>query len=106
MWNEPSKKQLEQIPPLYSTERIETKDKLIYLHLFISDSDWFIAEFDGDDTFFGYAILNGDYQMAEWGYISFSELKSINLRGLEIDNDLYWKVCRAEEIEKIKWRYQ
>ncbi len=51
--------------------------------------------------FWGYAILNNDSEMAEWGYISFRELKEINIRGIEIDHDLYWKMKKASEVDKI-----
>lgn len=57
------------------------QDKLIYRHFFIGGRAWYVAEFDGDDLFFGYVILNGDYQGAEWGYFSFSELKEIKVNG-------------------------
>jgi hypothetical protein len=62
---------------LYSDEETPLEEKLIYGHFFIGGCDWFIAEWDGGDLFFGYANL-GDDQCAEWGYISFSELKSLN----------------------------
>ena len=105
MWNEPSKERLAKIPRLYETEKQPIKDKLIHLHFFIGGCDWYIAEYDGEDLFFGYAILNQDYENAEWGYISFSELKEIKLNGwLEIDCELeeFWKVKKASEIEKIR----
>lgn len=79
MWNTPSQEILEKIPKLYETENIPVENKTIYLHFFIGDCHWYIAEFDGEDIFFGYAILNGDIQNAEWGYISFSELKEIKI---------------------------
>lgn len=101
MWNIPTKKQLDQIPKLYETENIAIGDKLIYLHFFIFQSDWYIAEYDGDDTFWGYAILNGDSEMAEWGYISFEELKSININAVEIDCETNWRVKPTSEISKI-----
>lgn len=101
MWNTPSQEQLNRIPRLYKTEHIPAEKKLINLHFFIGGCDWYIAEYDGDDLFFGFAILNSDYEMAEWGYISFSELKSISIDGLEIDCVLDWTPKRAREIEKI-----
>jgi hypothetical protein len=102
MWNAPSKRQLATLPRLYQTEAVALKDKIIHLHFFIGGCDWFIAEFDGDDLFFGFTILNQDYQNAEWGYISLSELKSIKIQGwLEIDNDLHWKVRPAKEVDLI-----
>ena len=102
MWNPPSSDTLAKIPNLYETEKITLSDKIIHLHFFIGSCDWYIAEFDGEDTFFGFAILNGNYLNAEWGYISLQELKSINVSGIEIDNDLYWEPCEAGKIEKIK----
>ena len=105
MWNEPSKERLAKLPRLYETENQPIKDKLIHLHFFIGGCDWYIAEYDGEDLFFGYAILNQDYENAEWGYISFSELKEIKLNGwLEVDCELeeFWKVKKASEIKKIR----
>lgn len=106
MWNIPDKRRLEKIPKLYETENIKSKDKLIYLHFFIFSCDWYIAEYDGNDLFYGYAILNGDLECAEWGYISFDELRSINVNGVEVDCELesIWRVRPASEIEKIQWR--
>ena len=103
MWNEPSKEKLAGIPRLYETEDIHLEDKLIYLHFFIGASDWYIAEYDGEDTFFGYAILNGDTEMAEWGYFSFRELKELKIHpGFEVDRDLFWEVKKASQVDKIK----
>lgn len=106
MWNEPSQKQLAEIPKLYETEKVPLQEKLIYLHFFIGGCDWYIAEFDGQDLFWGFAILNQDYQNAEWGYISFAELRSINVNGIEIDCELNWRIRKASEIEKIRISYR
>ena len=105
MWNIPNKERLEKLPKLYETENIPLKDKIIHLHFFIGGCDWYIAEYDGADLFFGFAILNNDYEMAEWGYVSFSELKTIKIDGwIEIDCEVeeFWQVRRAIEIEKIR----
>ena len=105
MWNTPTEDRLSRIPRLYETEHIPLQEKLIYLHFFIGSCDWYVAEFDGEDIFWGFAILNHDFQNAEWGYISFNELKSIRVVGwLEIDCELeeFWKVRKASEIEKIR----
>ena len=102
MWNEPSTETLGRIPELYSTEATKWQEKYIYEHFFIFDSDWFIAEYcPRDRLFFGYAILNGDLQNSEWGYAAFDELRAVKHLGVEIDRDLYWKVRKASEVEKI-----
>jgi hypothetical protein len=110
MWNEPSTERLLKIPRLYETENIRAQDKQIHLHFFIGGCDWYVAEYDREDIFWGFAILNQDYEMAEWGYVSFSELKSIGVNGIEIDCEVEgaWRVRRAAEIDKIRiangWR--
>jgi len=103
MWNKPTEKRLAKIPKLYATENIRAKDKKIYLHFFIGGSDWYIAEYDGDDTFFGFCILNGDTSCAEWGYVSFKELQSLRMGFVEVDCEKasYWKTKKASEISRI-----
>ena len=104
MWNIPSQERLDRIPRLSSTESIQLKDKVIALHFFLGSSDWYIVEYDGDDLFFGYAILNGDHECAEWGYVSFCELKSLKIGFLEIDCELeeYWRFKKVSEVPTIK----
>ena len=101
MWNIPCKELLDKIPRLYQTEETPLAEKIIHLHFFIGGCDWFIAEYDGDDLFWGFANLN-DEQNAEWGYTSFSELKSFSINGVEVDCDLYWKVRPAKQVPLIK----
>jgi hypothetical protein len=102
MWNEPTPEQLARIPRLYETENIPLKDKPIHLHCFIGGCDWFISEYDGEDLFFGYVILNNDVYLAEWGYASLAELKSLNIPpGFDIDCEIYDPPRAASEIKKI-----
>ena len=108
MWNAPTPYRLSQIPKLYETDPVSLRNKLIHLHFFLADSDWYVAEFDGKDTFWGFVILNGDYVNAEWGYFSFSELRRIRMNGwMEIDCELerHWKVRPASQIDKISQVY-
>ena len=102
IWNQPTQQVLERIPKLYATEETALKDKLLYQHFFIFSSDWYIAEYDPkEEIMFGFAILNNDFQNAEWGYVSYSELSELNVNGFEVDRDLYWKPKKAGLIEKI-----
>jgi hypothetical protein len=104
MWNTPKPARLARIPALYATENVPTKDKIVHLHFFISGCDWYITEFDGEDTFFGFAILNNDTQNAEWGYCSFSELQSIRMSGfVQVDCELakYFKPCKVSTVSRI-----
>lgn len=98
MWNEPSKEDLVKIPKLYETESVPSGDKIVQMHFFLAGSDWYAVEFDGEDLFFGYVILNGDRDNAEWGYFSLTELRDIKVNGwLEVDRDLWWEPKRFEE---------
>ena len=102
MWNPPSEELLNQVPRMYATERVPLKEKIIYLHFFFGACDWYVAEYDGEDLCFGYAVLNDDMENSEWGYFGMAELKDISIHGLEVDRDLYWKPTPAGEIERIR----
>ncbi|MCX5871088.1 MAG: DUF2958 domain-containing protein [Deltaproteobacteria bacterium] len=101
MWNTPSQERLDRIPRLYETESIPLSEKDVHLHFFIGGCDWYIVEYDGEDLFFGYTILNGDLINAEWGYISFRELKSVRVSFVEIDCDLHWQIVPAKQVSLI-----
>ena len=114
MWNEPSEVELAKIPRLYATENVPAKDKIIWMHFFLGNSDWFITEYDGDDTFFGFVCLNGWQDCAEWGYISFKELKQLKVEApvsingqralipIEVERDLNWISRKAFNVSLIR----
>jgi hypothetical protein len=72
-------KQLEKCPALGETDgqRALGREHPAMFHYFCGSTDIYICEFDGIDTMFGYAILNGDVYNAEWGYSSLAEITSI-----------------------------
>ncbi len=103
MWNKPTDEELVKIPAFYSSEDVPLKEKVIYMHFWIGASDWFAAEFSPtEQCFFGFAILNNDLEMADWGYFSLEELSSLKFSFVEVDRDLYWKPKKAVEIDKIR----
>jgi hypothetical protein len=103
MWNRPGDEELKKLPEFYSTENVPLKEKIIHMHFFIGGCDWYAAEYDSESrTFFGFAILNNDYDMAEWGYFSLRELDELKVKFLEVDRNLYFKPKKACEIEKIR----
>ncbi|GHU63534.1 hypothetical protein FACS189445_6760 [Spirochaetia bacterium] len=100
-----------KIPGLGETDELPRHP--LALHYFAGGCDWYIAEYSKEeDIFFGYAILNNDYQNSEWGYISRTEILSLEIpeRCLMINLDLY---CHEETIEdalfkkdpKHFWKY-
>lgn len=82
----PLEEQVATIPQLRKTESVPLEEKIIYAHFFLAGSDWYIAEWDGKRELFGYAVLNNDHVMAEWGYIPLSELHGINA-----ELDFHWQ---------------
>ena len=101
MWNVPTPQRLSKIPRFYETEEVALDDKLIHLHFFIGGCDWWIAEYSPEDQlFFGFACLNNDWYCAEWGYVSFDELKSFSIQGIEIDCELeeFWTIRPFREV--------
>ena len=75
-------------------------DAIVYLHYFFGGCDWYITEKDVDggvQQAFGYAVLFGDKQNAELGYICITEITQF---GAELD--LYFTPCPLAEIKLIK----
>lgn len=72
--------------------QISTDDELINedgshnvgFHYFVGNSDFYISEIKSDGTVFGYTILNGDVEMAEWGYQNIEEIINVS-QWIEMD---------------------
>ena len=97
-------KQYQEVPDLYTQDGKGNKAK-VYIHIFNGGSDWYITELDKETMEgFGYAILNGDTQMAEMGYINLNELFSGTefKPGKSPEVDLFWNYQTIEEAIKTK----
>lgn len=82
-------------------------EAIAYLHYFTGGSDWYITEKDSNEEVangphmdansqaFGFAILNGDIQNAESGYINIGELVRHNA-----ELDFHWKPKTLAEIKR------
>lgn len=97
-------KQIDEIPKLYTIDKEYGKYKkdlpknetpisfsdfaIAKAHFFLGGTDWYVLEWDGNDTIYGYCILNGDIQNAEYGYTSLTEINSVKINkmfGVELD---------------------
>lgn len=102
MWNKPTSEELARLPGMYSGEDVPLEEKVIHMHFFIGGCDWFAAEYDpAEKIFFGFAVLNGDLEMAEWGNFSLQELSDLRVKFVEVDRDLYWEPKKAKEVQLI-----
>jgi hypothetical protein len=84
------------------------ENQIAFLHYFIGGSDWYITEKDMGDPAnndysqyqaYGYAILNGDMQNAEMGYISLEgEEGLLEIEGMQLD--LFFNPTSIKEIKQ------
>lgn len=92
-----TKEILKKLPPLYSQEKLGD-EAIAYCKFFTPDSNWtwWVMEFDGVDTFFGF--VQGFER--EFGYFSLKELSEIKgPGGLRIERDLWFKPCKVKDIK-------
>jgi hypothetical protein len=94
------------LPPLYTNEKKELDDVIVVAKLFhpYGAGTWYITEFDGEDTLFGFVALGmgGD----EWGYSSLAELTELRARmgGREmpfqaIERDAHFRPTRWADLK-------
>jgi hypothetical protein len=102
MWNPPTDAQLAALPLIYSTENIPLQEKIVRMHFFLAGCDWYAVEYNPKERlFWGFVVLNGDLECAEWGMFSLDELKDLKSGFVRLDRDLHWKVRPAREVELI-----
>ena len=104
MWAKPNKAELQRMEKNWKKDE---ENPEITGHFFMGSCDWWIASKDPKSSLmFGYAILNGDWQMSEWGYIDMDELATLKQSFLQVDFDKHWIVKRWKEVEeKAKEQY-
>jgi len=101
MFNKPSLKQLSSIPKIGKQDGEHTSETIIHAHIFGGSTDIYISEYDGADLLFGFTILNGDIDNAEWGYSSFQELCNVKLGYFELEWDIHWTPTKVKDIPNI-----
>jgi hypothetical protein len=88
---------IESMPGPYGTEGTARPEKMVYLHYFQGGSDFYILERDNlpgrQYQAFGYTILNGDLENAEFGYIDI-----FGLIELGVELDFYFKPVKFKEL--------
>ena len=103
MWNEPSTEDLVRLPTSQCAKRRLPAARTIYDHFFLNGSDWYVAAYDPQDGHvFGYVVHEGRRQDAGWYRFSLNDLRTVNIKGVEIDRDRGWKPCKAGKIERIR----
>lgn len=69
-------------PKIGGTDGIE-QHPIVLRYFHPTGTETLVTEIGKDGEAYGFQCLNGDYEMAEWGYIDLNEVK--NIRGMEAD---------------------
>ena len=80
--------------PLNSTDGQQPKDAVVKFFTPWTYWTWYVTEFDGKDTFFGFV----EGHDKEWGYFSLSELESIKGPfGMGVERDIFFDNKKIDE---------
>ena len=84
----------EKIPALYAQDD-KGENAIVHAHYFnpYGRGDWWVLEYDGNDTFFGYVDLG----YPELGYFTLSELENARINFMGMDMPLE-RDCHFDEI--------
>ena len=84
-------------PKLYETDGAE-QHPIVLRYFHPTGTETLVTEIGEDGEAYGFQCLNGDYEMAEWGYLDLNEIKSIRM--MEID----YHVEKGMTVER--WLYK
>lgn len=89
----------DNIPEMYGTDGLGDNCP-VALHYHLGCSEWYVRELDPETgDAFGYAILNGDTQNAEYGDFSLPELASL---GATLDLDWDRKTTMGNVLQGLR----
>lgn len=94
---------LRQVPKLYATEKTgQIGDKVAYARYFFPMGAYtaYLLEYDPKERL-GFGAVTMGYGW-ELGYMSFDEMREINVMGLGIERDLYFTPKRLHEIAELE----
>jgi hypothetical protein len=78
---------LRECPPIGGTESMDrtlVREHPAMFHYFYGGTDMYMCEYDRKNgIMFGFAILNGDLQNAEWGYIDLAQIITIPVMNID-----------------------
>jgi hypothetical protein len=88
------------LPPLYATENIVEKKKIVYAKFFAPNTfwTWFVLEGswnENHEDFIFFGLVHGFEK--EYGYFSLNELKSVTNPLYRAERDLYFKPTLLSE---------
>ena len=106
MKNEPTQRDLQNLPSIATTLGTRSLDRTIYLHFHRGNEHWYAAAYEPDEgMFFGCIINDKDIRLkrGRWEYFTFEDLR--NSQEGEIGTETSWKPRTASQIEEIAREY-
>lgn len=97
-----TKKDLKNIPDIYSTENTSMKETMVYAKFFTPDSSWswYLMELSKKDNDMAFGLIDGLEK--EYGYFSISELEETKgPLGLHIERDIRFKPMKLKDIQGL-----
>lgn len=86
--------ELEQQVKTIKKSQENSSVKMVKAHYFYAGSDWYVTEYMGNGEVYGYALLNDDVQMSEWGYMSIAEFNDVG----RVEMDFHWTPKPMDEV--------
>lgn len=86
--------ELEQQVKTIKKSQENSSVKMVKAHYFYAGSDWYVTEYMGNGEVYGYALLNDDVQMSEWGYMSIAEFNEVG----RVEMDFHWTPKPMDEV--------
>ena len=86
------------MPKVYETDGTEVDSKIVSLHYFYGNMDWYIIEKDsvaGEPQYQAFGMADIGFGLSGLGYIGIDEI--INTRGIELD--INWTPCTVAEMK-------
>ncbi|HSX05410.1 MAG TPA: DUF2958 domain-containing protein [Candidatus Saccharimonadales bacterium] len=85
-----------RLPGLYETELVPVAEKMALAKLFhpVSNWQWYVIEYDGQDTCFGLVVGHE----TECGYFSLEELSQTYGFGLPVERDRYFRPTQLQDL--------
>jgi len=91
---------VKNVPKLYETENERLEDKMARVKLFLPATawTWYVMEYDGNDTCFGYVDSGTDG--SEYGYFSLKELSELRTSsGFRVERDIFFKPKTLDRLQ-------
>ncbi|MCA9731936.1 MAG: hypothetical protein H6696_05490 [Deferribacteres bacterium] len=97
MFEEPTQKELSQIPKIGVVRKTKQTERIIHLRFSIGNCEWLVAGYDSKDKFYGFVDYHQIISKPKWETFSFVELKGKQINGIGVELDPYWKPVKFSE---------